>query len=59
MRDKDIRALEEFAREYSEEKGDKPRKQDHKSNGNNSQLYGVFSKYFQTGGPLLLFVQYF
>lgn len=37
MRDKDIHASEEFAREDSGEKGDEPRIQDHKSNRNISQ----------------------
>lgn len=59
MTDKDIHALEESAREESEERGDEPGKRDPKSNKNISRPYKVFYKYFQMGGPLLLFVQYF
>lgn len=59
MTDKDIHALEERAREDCGEKGDEPRKQHPKSNRNISLPYKVFSKYFQMGGLLLLFVQYF
>lgn len=59
MTDKDIHALEKSAREESRKKGDEPRKQDPKSNMNISLPYKVFSKYFQMGGPPLLFVQCF
>lgn len=58
MTDKDIHALEERARENSGEKGDEPRKQDPKSKRNIGLPYKVFSKYYQMGGLLLLFVQY-
>lgn len=59
MTDKDIHASEERAREYSVEKRDEPRKQDPRSNRNISLPYKVLSKYFEMGGPPLVFVQYF
>lgn len=59
MTDKDSHALEKCAREDSGEKGDKPMNRISNQTELSELPYKVFSKYFQMGGPPLLFVQFF